>query len=418
MLARVGERIHNQALYIIESGDVRIMNSQGVITTLSKGDHFGGDTLKLKPTAINELTIGFLEDTCCNVLTKDAIESVIGSVKKLGKSQTLTKNLRNITLESLTLHRILGAGTFGKVRLVSHNETGKTYALKILSKQQILEFKQAQAVVREKNIMASINHPLIIDLVGTFQDEYQLYMVLQLVQGGELFSVIHSARGDGVSMSSATFYSACVLESLSYLHSRHICYRDLKPENILIDKHGYCTIIDFGFAKVVMDRTFTLCGTPEYLAPELILSKGHNKGVDYWALGILMFELIAGYTPFCPDNADQITLFKRIIKSKLAFPIDVRFSMQSQNLITCLLTKNQSYRFGCLARGDRDIREHGFFADINWKHLYDKKLHAPWLPKIKDDFDPSNFDTYDDLEREEAPKIRLSPKEQSEFHNF
>jgi len=142
MLSRVGELIHDQGLYIIESGEVRIMDSQGKIASLSKGDHFGGDTLKISSRAIGELTIGFLEDTTCSVLPIAAIKKVIGSVSRLGKSQITTKDLRSITLSSLTLHRIVGAGTFGKVRLVSHDATNTTYALKILSKTHILEFSR------------------------------------------------------------------------------------------------------------------------------------------------------------------------------------------------------------------------------------------------------------------------------------
>jgi protein kinase A len=171
-------------------------------------------------------------------------------------------------------------GTFGKVWLAKHNNSGKPYALKMLNKREIIGHHQVEGVIREKNIMTSIDHPFVISLVSTYQDDKHLYMLLELVQGGELFSVIHTESRDGIANANSRFYAACILESLAHLHHRHISYRDLKPENILINSLGYCVLVDLGFAKIVMDKTYTLCGTPEYLAPEIILSKGHDKGVD------------------------------------------------------------------------------------------------------------------------------------------
>lgn len=147
-----------------------------------------------------------------------------------------------------------------------------------------------------KNLFCS--HPFILKLYQTFKDQSKLYMLLEFVQGGELFSVLHTPQNDGVPDAQAKFYAAGVLLGLAYLHGKDIAYRDLKPENCLIDKHGYPKVVDFGFAKVIQGKTFTLCGTPEYLAPELVLGRGHNRAVDYWAYGILLYEMEAGYSPF------------------------------------------------------------------------------------------------------------------------
>ena len=158
----------------------------------------------------------------------------------------------------------------------------KPYALKMITKRQVIEAGQVKGVLREKQIMASIEHPFILPLNGSFQDADFLYLLLPVHQGGELFNVVHTNDRDGLDNDASQFYGACILEALGYLHARNIVYRDMKPENALIDKDGYCIMVDFGFAKIVVDKTYTLCGTPEYLAPEIIMSKGHDKAVDYW----------------------------------------------------------------------------------------------------------------------------------------
>ena len=160
--------------------------------------------------------------------------------------------------------------------------------------------------MHEKNVMVEARHPFILKLVCTYQDQTRLYMLMELCLGGELFSLLHYHGGasdaNGLDVGQTRFYSSCVLDGLAYLHSRKICYRDLKPENLLIDDEGYIKIVDFGFAKVIEGKSYTLCGTPEYLAPEIVLAKGHNKGVDYWALGVLIYEMRHSHSPFAIDG--------------------------------------------------------------------------------------------------------------------
>ena len=166
--------------------------------------------------------------------------------------------------------------------LATSRDTKEPYALKTITKRQLIESGQVKGVMREKQIMACIEHPFILPLVGSFQDEDFLYLLLPFTSGGELFNVVHTDQRDGLDNNAAQFYAGCIIESLGYMHARNIVYRDMKPENALIDNDGYCIMIDFGFAKIVVDKTYTLCGTPEYLAPEIIMSKGHDKAVDYW----------------------------------------------------------------------------------------------------------------------------------------
>ncbi len=407
-------------LYILRTGRVVITFDNGMINELGPGDYFGETAIQEEQNTISHQTIVVEEDTVCGILTQASIESVIGSVTRLGKPlpPVAPKLDRTIGLKDLQRVRILGVGTFGKVWLVKHVTKHTPYALKMLAKREIIGHHQVEGVIREKNIMSSIDHPFVVNLINTFTDDRHLYMLIELVQGGELFSVIHTETRDGIPNPNARFYAACILESLSHLHHRNICYRDLKPENILIDSKGYGVLVDLGFAKVVMDKTYTLCGTPEYLAPEIILSKGHDKGVDYWAFGVLIYEMLVGRSPFYTYGSDQVSLFKRIVQVKYGFPQNIVNDL-AQDLITRLIVRRQANRFGCLARGDMDIRDHPWFAVIDTERLLTKRIPAPWVPKIRDPLDTSHFDSYRHVENEPAAgKSHLSQHQQDLFRDF
>jgi CRP-like cAMP-binding protein len=410
-----------QNLYIIRSGKIVIANENGMINNLTQGDYFGENLILAEDGAVSPQTITAEMQTSCGVLTKSGIESVIGNIERLGKSMppVAAKLTKSIDFKDLVKFRILGVGTFGKVWLVSHKKSGTPYALKMLNKREIIGHHQVEGVIREKNIMTSIDHPFVVNLICTFQDDRHLYMLIELVQGGELFSVIHTETRDGIPNANSRFYAACILESLSHLHHRHITYRDLKPENILIDALGYCVLVDLGFAKIVMDKTYTLCGTPEYLAPEIILSKGHDKGVDYWAFGVLIYEMLVGRSPFYSYGTDQVSLFKRIVQVKYSFPPGGIVNEVAQDLIQRLIVRRQANRFGCLARGDMDIRDHAWFGVITTDKLLNKKIPAPWIPQIKDPLDASHFDSYRHMENEPpSNKPGLSAHQQDLFKDF
>lgn len=195
-------------------------------------------------------------------------------------------------LESLHLIKTIGTGTFARVALCRHNTNRRYYALKILSMADVIKLKQVEHVKNEKNILSEVKHPFLVSLVWSHKDNSCLYMLFIFIPGGELFSYLRSSGK--FPYSTSFFYAAEIVSALEYLHSLSIIYRDMKPENLLLDRDGHLKITDFGFAKKVQDRTWTLCGTPEYLAPEIIQSKGHNKAVDWWALGILIYEMLAG----------------------------------------------------------------------------------------------------------------------------
>jgi len=410
-------KLYEPNLYIIREGRIVVSSSKGQVNTLMDADYFGALWLKEPLGSPSPVTVKIEADTECGVLTREDIEGVIGNIKRLGKPLSMSGASLNkhIRLKDLVKFRILGVGTFGKVWLVSHKKTGIPYALKQLSKREIIGHHQVEGVLREKNIMANMQHPFVVDLVATFQDERHLFMLIALVQGGELFSVIHTETRDGIPNGNSRFYAACILESLSHLHRRGIAYRDLKPENILIDAKGYCVLVDLGFAKIVSDKTYTLCGTPEYLAPEIILSKGHDSGVDYWAFGVLIYEMLVGRSPFYSYGTDQVSLFKRIVQVKYAFPPGGMVTEPAQDLIQRLIVRRQANRFGCLARKDMDVRDHYWFNVIDVDKLLRKKIPAPWVPKIKDALDASHFDSYRHVENEPPSNKPLITEQQQEL---
>ena len=313
-------------------------------------------------------------------------------------------------LSDLELRETLGTGTFGRVRLCRHKTTEKCYAVKILKKQEVLRMKQLDHVLAEASILSDISHPFIVNMVRGFMDEGRIFILMEYVVGGEMFSHLRKAAKFPTDV--AKFYSAQVLSAFEYLHSKDIIYRDLKPENLLLDSQGNIKLTDFGFAKRVPERTFTLCGTPEYLAPETIQSKGHGKAVDWWALGILLYEMLIGYPPFFDESPFRI--YEKILEGKLHFPkwVDPR----AKDVVKGLLTIDQTKRLGALKRGAHDIKRHKFFAGIDWEVLVSRKLPAPISVRVDVDGDSRYFDRYP--ESDNADLKPLSQAQQDMFKGF
>ena len=400
------------ALYLVRDGKITVTNKAGSRSeTVVRGGYFGDDQLLADRLGEKEqiadstlygavYTATVTEDCTCGILTLAEFRKIIDThtMGEGGKERQIQHDSfrgQKITMRKLKRHTLLGAGTFGQVWLVSRKAsdgTERAYALKVQSKYELAQDGQAKAVVDEKNIMSQLIHPFISNLVGHFQDKDFVYMLMGLVQGGELYSQIHTDHRDGVKEVDAGFYAAGIAEALAHMHRRGFVYRDLKPENVMLDSDGYPVIVDFGFAKYLTDKTYTLCGTPLYLPPEVILSRGHKWSADHWSLGVLIFEMITGDTPFYQSGMEQMDLFRSIAKAKFEMPSTIQ--KDAADMIRGFLTKDPNKRLGSLAGGEDDIYTHPWFNIIDFVNLRKKSIKAPYKPNIKNPLDASNFENW------------------------
>lgn len=307
---------------------------------------------------------------------------------------------RTLKISDFKVVAVLGVGGFGRVQLVQFkdivaNGDHRSFALKTLKKKHIVDTRQQEHVMNEKNILLSCDSDFIVRLYATFKDAKYLYMVFEACLGGEAWTILRdrSCFDDGTTR----FYTACALEALQYLHNNGIVYRDLKPENMLLDVKGFVKMCDFGFAKKIGNKkTWTFCGTPEYVPPEIILNRGHDLTADYWSLGVLIFELLTGNPPFV--GSDPMKTYNIILKGIDAITFPRRITKTASNLIRRLCRDVPSERLGAQKHGLRDIRKHKWFEGFNWDGLVNRTLRPPIIPVVNSATDVRNFDKYDDDE--------------------
>jgi RAC serine/threonine-protein kinase len=296
------------------------------------------------------------------------------------KSQICEKDFEKI--------RVIGRGTYGKVSLVRHIKTGKIYAMKVMSKRLLEEYDQIEQILTERNVLLKTEFPFLVSAHYTFQTEEKIFMVIDYVPGGELFSRLKEEHK--FSEGRAMLYAAEILLGIGHLHSLGFVYRDLKPENILVDAEGHLKITDFGLVKGKMSAsvtTSTFCGTPEYIAPEILQQLPYTKAVDWWSFGILLFEMLTGFPPFYDDNMTK--MYRSIINDPISYPHYI--SPNAVNLLTRLLEKNPAQRLGSSERGVEEIKEHPFFASVDWDDVLNKRTKPEWVPKLVNDTDTGNF---------------------------
>lgn len=292
-----------------------------------------------------------------------------------------------LKIDDFELLKVVGKGSFGKVMQVRKKDTHRIYALKTIRKAHIISRSEVAHTLAERSVLAQINNPFIVPLKFSFQSPEKLYFVLAFVNGGELFHHLQKERRFDVNR--ARFYTAELLCALECLHGFNVIYRDLKPENILLDYQGHIALCDFGLCKLDMkdeDRTNTFCGTPEYLAPELLMGQGYQKAVDWWTLGVLLYEMLMGLPPFYDENTNE--MYRKILQEPLHFPNDVPSA--AKDLLTRLLNRNPAERLG--ANGSAEIKAHPFFHAIDWRKLLQRKYEPAFKPNVADALDTANFD--------------------------
>eukprot|EP00523_Entomoneis_sp_CCMP467_P000550 CAMPEP_0168755392 /NCGR_PEP_ID=MMETSP0724-20121128/20044_1 /TAXON_ID=265536 /ORGANISM="Amphiprora sp., Strain CCMP467" /LENGTH=879 /DNA_ID=CAMNT_0008804003 /DNA_START=171 /DNA_END=2810 /DNA_ORIENTATION=+ len=422
------------ALYIVREGSVSLSRADGSSQVVGPGGYFGDETMlagveedtpRIKApysvSAVDKCTIGTLTLSDCRYV----FDTEMLTGRKQAPSFTLSKEelaalpkieRSSIKLEDLEKRTILGAGSFGQVWLATGKDdtTGETetYALKIQAKFDLYQERQIKAVIREKQLLWEISNPFIVKLVATYQDPTFIYFLTEFIQGGELFSLIHKEEGSGMEEEEAKFYSLGIADAIGHLHSMHIVYRDMKPENVLVDAQGYPKLVDFGFAKYCPDKTFTFCGTPGYVPPEIITKRGHDCSADNWSFGILLYEMVSGENPFYFEGMDQITLFRSIVEDEF-LPLS-GVSKEAAQIALDLLVKDPSMRLGgSKLRGF--IVEHPWFANIDIDAYRRKEVTPPWKPDVVDPLDASCFDDWGDLVDKTTEVFDPIPEDQAEL---
>lgn len=282
-----------------------------------------------------------------------------------------------LKIEDFELLKVVGKGSFGKVMQVRKKNTNRIYALKTIRKAHIISRSEVAHTLAERSVLAQINNPFIVPLKFSFQSPEKLYFVLAFVNGGELFH--HLQKEHRFDVNRSRFYTAELLCALECLHGFNVIYRDLKPENILLDYQGHIALCDFGLCKLDMkdeDRTNTFCGTPEYLAPELLMGQGYNKTVDWWTLGVLLYEMLTGLPPFYDENTNE--MYRKILSEPLHFSDVV--PPAAKDLLTKLLNRDPNERLG--ANGSAEIKAHPFFHAIDWRKLLQRKYEPAFKPSV------------------------------------
>lgn len=282
-------------------------------------------------------------------------------------------------LNDFILVRTLGTGTFGRVFLARYKDAPKYFALKRLRKIDVIRLKQVDHIQNERSLLCRLNHPFLIRMYTALQDTRHLYMLMELAPGGELFHYLR--RAGRLSVDAARFYIAELVLALEYLHVHDIAYRDLKPENLLLDADGHLKLADFGFAKIVPDATYTLCGTPEYLAPEIILGNGYGQAVDWWALGVLLYEMLTGNPPFTGETPTAV--YEKTLRGQVRYSSSL--PQPVVDFLAGLLTTEPTRRLGCCGRGAIAVKESEFFRGVDWDAVYQRAYRPPIIPRTSPD---------------------------------
>jgi cGMP-dependent protein kinase len=363
--------------YIIKEGTVDIIISGVKVRSITKLDYFGERSI-LSNTQRSASIIAKGNVTCWLLSRADFFSVVSPNVIDHLSARIVLQD-ESVTFDQLAPVEVIGQGNFGTVTMVVHRDKGTVYALKSVPRWKIVSYDIFDSVLQEKAVLGLLNHMFILKCIRTFKDPHRIYFLTEYVRGVDLFDAL---RHLGLlSDEAAKFYTAELVLILSHLHERRIAYRDLKPENILVDSQGYMKLVDFGTAKIVSGRTYTTLGTPHYIAPEVILGKGYDYYVDYWSLGVMLYEFVSGVLPFGNDLRDPYEVYEAVLKMKLQYPKHLSCPFSSQPMIEQLLSKLPTSRLGNSIHG---LKSHSWFRGFDWDKLISKETPPPFIPGVPD----------------------------------
>ncbi|KAL1413872.1 hypothetical protein MTO96_007923 [Rhipicephalus appendiculatus] len=361
-------------------------------------------------------------DSAAGQLGQEIDDQVSGGVESGGDSC-------QYGLKDFDLIRVIGRGSYAKVLMVELKKTSRIYAMKIIKKELVTDDEDIDWIQTEKHVFETAsNYPFLVGLHSCFQTESRLFFVIEFVRGGDL--MFHMQRQRRLPEEHARFYSAEISLALNFLHERGIIYRDLKLDNVLLDHEGHIKLTDYGMCKEGIrpgDTTSTFCGTPNYIAPEILRGEDYDFSVDWWALGVLLYEMLAGHSPFdimgTSENPDENTedfLFQAILEKTIRIPRSI--SVKAQSVLKGFLNKNPVERLGCHpTTGFSDIMSHAFFKSINWEQLEGKQVTPPYKPKLGTERDFEHFDpqfTSEPVQLTPDDTRLISKIDQSEFEGF
>ena len=330
---------------------------------------------------------------------------------------TLNENsiIEKINLNDYKIEQKIGKTNLATIYICKNIKTNKIYSMKVMKKSENLQSKNVERLTNEFKILANIYHPFIVELKGINNtNPVTLNFLFEFVYGGTLNSLIKSNKR--LPMENAKFYLASLVTVIDYLHKRNILYRDINTENILISSNGFIKLCDFSYAKKIesQDLTYSMCGSPEYYSPEMINKTGYNISTDFWGLGILLYEMLIGCTPF--TDSDPIKIYQKVKKNKVIFP--KLMDNNAKDIIKRFLTTDVKRRLGCTKIGVAEIIEHPFFEGFDWKGLLYRSIEPPFIPVVNGPMDISNFKKIDGMDIDlEEDNVEVDPKKDP-FYNW
>ncbi|KAG9270439.1 cGMP-dependent protein kinase 1-like [Astyanax mexicanus] len=377
-------------LFIISRGQVRVLERRSIseetvcVSILSRGDFFGERSLKGE--VVRSLSVVAAGDVTCLVIDRESLKRFIGALEDTRENEPKTKTeegvdeLCDVSSSDVQVLCNVGEGRYGITQLVHlKNDGSRVFALKILRKHAVVSPGHRERILQEKQIMMDIHCPFIVRLYQTFKNSKSLYMLMEACLGGDLWTLLKE-RGP-FDEHAVQFYTACVLEALNFLHSRGVVHRDLKPENVLLDQKGYAKLTGFASAKKLgsLQRAWSFCGSVGHQAPEVILHKGHSIPVDFWALGVFVYELLSGSSPF--SGPDQLRVYAAVLKGIDAVEFPSTISKPATDFIERLCRENPSERLG-QKNGVKDIRTHKWLEGFDWLALREGSHPPPIVPNV------------------------------------